>query len=267
MNLNRTALIVTQKCTLKCKMCIGFMPYIKEPKELTVEDSEKILCNYFTMVDNVEYFTLTGGEPLLNKNLNGIILNLLKYKDKIKKEINIVTNGTIPLNQELIDILVKNSDIFRVIISDYGKLSVNIDKVIESLSNNNINYKIHNYHGVNILYDGWVDFNDHSLKHITDEDKKNHANACFFRKGKYYVIDEGELHLCHRSFWRMKNNIIEVDESQYMNLLDDTYDYKINGKNKLSDMNKIISLNACAYCNGATLNSKRYTPAIQLKLC
>lgn len=265
MKLSRTAFIITQKCTLKCKLCIGFIPYIKNPKEVLPEESKVILHNYFSMVDSVDYFTLTGGEPLLNSNFDKIILNLLEYKDRIQKSIDIVTNGTIPLKKEIVDILIKNKDKIRVIISDYGPLSVNIKKVVEVLSNNNINYKIHKYHGINLLYDGWVDFNDHSLKHKNLNEVELQAESCFFRAGKYYVIDEGELHLCHRSFWRMKNGIIKSNDSQYMDLKIKDYNYKIDGTNKLKEMNQIVYLDSCAYCNGATKNVKRYIPAEQLE--
>ena len=68
-NIKRTALNITTYCNLKCKHCLAFIPYYKDPKNMSYEEAKKVLEIYFQVVDSVEHFTVTGGEPLLNVDL------------------------------------------------------------------------------------------------------------------------------------------------------------------------------------------------------
>lgn len=267
MKLKRTTMVITQRCTLKCKLCLAFMPYYENPKDMTLEEVNKILVNYFKLVDEVGTFSITGGEPLMHKDMANIMKMVYKYSDQIKEHIDIVTNGTIPFGDELIKTLYKNKENTRVIISDYGKfLSKNIDIVVKQLEENNITYRIQSYADEDkLLYDGWVDFTDHSLKHKTEQEVLKQANRCIFRRGHYYVINEGELHPCSRSYWRMRINVIKKDEMQYINLLNQTDKELDKNRKCLEHIEKLIALNSCAYCSGVYNGIKRFKPAEQLE--
>ena len=68
-HIERTVLKVTNRCTLKCKLCLAYIPYYKEIYNISLQASKIILGNYFSIVDIVDCFTVTGGEPLLKKDL------------------------------------------------------------------------------------------------------------------------------------------------------------------------------------------------------
>lgn len=266
MNLRRTTLIITQRCTLKCKLCLAFVPYYEKPVDMKLEDALKTIDNYFRLVDRVEIFSITGGEPLMHKNLVDIMNKVYSYRERIDGYIDIVTNGTIMFRKDFLAVLEKSRNKVRVIISDYGtKLSPKIELIVKELKERNIEHRIQNYAGdENWLFDGWVDFRDHSLKHDTPEKLKEQALRCIFRQGHYYVINDGELHPCSRSYWRGRTNVIDKEEGEYIDLLDETKSTLEEKREKLEYIESLVALKSCTYCDGVHDGVKRYKPAEQL---
>lgn len=83
---------VTDRCDLRCSYCmpIGFTDY-EEPKEwLTFFEIEKVVKAFATL--GVENFRITGGEPLLRKNLHELIGSLSVLNGV--KDISLSTNAT-----------------------------------------------------------------------------------------------------------------------------------------------------------------------------
>ena len=68
-----TSLMITEFCTLKCKLCLAYVPYYDKPKMLSFEEAQSVLENYFQIIDTVDKFSITGGEPLINPYINDII--------------------------------------------------------------------------------------------------------------------------------------------------------------------------------------------------
>ena len=93
--LSRTVLNIAGTCNLKCKNCLAFIPYYKEKFLMSTSEAEEIITAYFNIVDTVGTFTITGGEPLLNKDLYKILTIVNGFSAQITKSIDLVTNGTI----------------------------------------------------------------------------------------------------------------------------------------------------------------------------
>lgn len=266
MNIRRTTLVITQRCTLKCKLCLAFMPYYKNPVHTSLAQAERIIDNYFCLVGRVNIFSITGGEPLMNPELVPILKKTLEYRNQIESSLDMVTNGTIMFKEELLELLQANKDFMRVIISDYGKgLSVRIDDIEAELKKRGINYRIQHYdtRSDSWTYDGWVDFSDHSLKHNTEEKLIAQGKRCIFRLGHYWVINDGELHPCSRQYWRMREGILERDPDWYIDLNQEQMVLKAE-QEKLAALESVPYLKSCAYCNGVHAGVKRYRPAEQL---
>lgn len=266
MELKRTTMVITQRCTLKCKLCLAFMPYYENPVDMLFADVEETLKRYFQLVDQVGIFSITGGEPLLHKDIVRIMELVFTYSNQVKETVDLVTNGTIPFSGDLLKVLERNREKARVIVSDYGAdLSKNIGKIVQALEEHKICYRIQNYAGDgDWLFDGWVDFRDHSLKHTTEEELLQQALRCIFRRGHYYVINDGELHPCSRSYWRMRNGIIPRDQKQYIDLLNMKDADVLEMKKRLLEIETLVALNSCAYCNGVYNGVERHKPAEQL---
>ncbi|WP_373265177.1 radical SAM protein [Hungatella hathewayi] len=261
--ISRTVLCVSQKCTLRCKLCLAFIPYYDKPADLSLQETRKIMDMYFKVVDSVDTFTVTGGEPLMNKELAGILKCVCSYKQKIKKNIDFVTNATLDISEDILEVFEKNSDKIRIILSDYGELSPKIESITRELEKRNITYRISKFHGEDLYFDGWIDFRDHSKKINDIKQRDEHGKSCVHRSGRYFVINDGELHSCSRSYWRMKNGIIPKVDGEYVALMDDTVPLK-KKREDLLHMCSQASSTSCAYCVGLKNGVKRHYPAEQL---
>ncbi len=252
-----TSIMITEACTLKCKLCLAYVPYYKEYQTMTTEEAQRVLEQYFSIVDEVEKLSITGGEPLIHPQLNEIISIILGYAERVTKEIILITNGTISFSEKILDVLEENSKV-KVIVNHYGVLSPHAEENYKKLCDRGIR---------SILYTednrySWIDCRDHSLKHKTKEEIEKQAEACAFFQGKKYVIDRGCLYTCTRACYRIQNDLIPYTSDAYIDLLgEETVSEQRDKLRKLLNSKSMIS---CAYCDGLTEKSKKYRAAEQL---
>ncbi len=84
---------VTDRCDLRCVYCMAEdMTFLPRKDLLTLEELER-LCETF-IEKGVRKIRLTGGEPLVRKNIMSLIENLGKHIGKDLEELTITTNGT-----------------------------------------------------------------------------------------------------------------------------------------------------------------------------
>src|SRR5499426_521987 len=90
-------LSVTDRCNLRCRYCMPEQDYVWLPREdvLTYEELAT-LTGYFTDL-GVDRVRLTGGEPLLRRNLPRLIRLLLQ--NRRVTEIALTTNGILLAEQ------------------------------------------------------------------------------------------------------------------------------------------------------------------------
>lgn len=263
-DIKRTALNITTYCNLKCKHCLAFIPYYDKKTSMSIEEAEKILNVYFQVVDSVEHFTVTGGEPLLNKDCAQILEAVYKYDNQISGSVDFVTNGTIEIPDDIIAIFEKHKNKTKVVLSNYGdNLSKKIDVVEENLKHYGIPYRISKFYGDDLYYDGWIDFSNHDLKWSTTDERDQNAQKCVHRVGKYFVINNGELHCCSRSYWRIRQGIIPKIKGEYVPLLDESISIEEKRQDLIEMFNKKSST-SCAYCVGLCNGVPRVKPAQQL---
>ena len=63
----------TTFCTLNCKNCTAYMPYIEKRRHLSIDDLIKDCDTYFKCIDYVGRFRVLGGEPLTYPKLIELI--------------------------------------------------------------------------------------------------------------------------------------------------------------------------------------------------
>ena len=85
---------VTDRCDLRCVYCMAEeMTFLPKAELLTLEELET-LCRRF-MAAGVRKIRLTGGEPLVRRNIMQLINNLgAEVKAGVLDELTITTNGT-----------------------------------------------------------------------------------------------------------------------------------------------------------------------------
>ena len=252
------SIMVTEACSLKCKLCLAFVPYYKQHFHMNLQETKEVLNYLFQIVDQIDKLSITGGEPLLNPDLCAIVEEIFQYSDKISQEIILITNGTIKISDKIIDILKLNRKV-KVIVNNYGELSTYAEENYMKLIQNNINTTLYTEDN---RY-GWIDCRNHELKHMTKEACQNQSSRCAFFQGKKYVINRGVLYTCTRAAYRIQENIIECMEDDFINLLEKNAGLDIM-RAKLEKLLKAETTVSCAYCDGLTEQSVKYKAAEQL---
>lgn len=261
-HIKQCALIISLRCTLKCKLCLVYAPYYKNPQDYELSQISEAVDMYFKIIDSCGTFNIQGGEPLMHKDLPSIVMKVAEYKHKIGK-ILVTTNGTLLPSEELLDSLRANRDCIQINISDYGPgLSKKVIELTDILKQNNINYRIINYHGENLHFGGWLDFTDHTLKHHTEEELIANASECGYREGGNIAIRGSELYFCYRVARRIELGIIKKDSDSCV----DMFGPEVL-EEKRENVRRILNAKytpACAYCIGKRKEAIHNPPAVQL---
>ena len=93
--INYLRISVTDRCDLRCVYCMKEkMTFLPKKEILSLEEIERMCDNFIDL--GVTKIRLTGGEPLIRKDLIKLIHNLnLKKNDTTLNEITLTTNGTL----------------------------------------------------------------------------------------------------------------------------------------------------------------------------
>lgn len=134
----------TTFCTLNCKNCTAYMPYLKNRRHISIDELIKGCDFYFKCVDYVGRFRVLGGEPLVYPDLIKLITYLGdNYRNRMG-ELCIVTNGTVKITDELLKILKKYT--VTLFISNYSESGHHLtthshyEELLNLLENEKISY-------------------------------------------------------------------------------------------------------------------------------
>ena len=96
--INYLRISVTDRCDLRCVYCMNEkMTFLPKDQVLTFEEIERLCDNFIEL--GVRKIRLTGGEPLVRKNIIKLINKLnLKLDNTNLKEITLTTNGSLLSN-------------------------------------------------------------------------------------------------------------------------------------------------------------------------
>lgn len=128
------SVLLTQKCTLRCKYCSDLIPHYTDPIHFSGREVIYWLKKYLSVVDHVHFLLLCGGETLLYPELERILIHCLREKKILK--IGIVTNGTIMPSDRLCSLLANKK--VRVRISDYKCVKEKREKTIQYLKDHRV---------------------------------------------------------------------------------------------------------------------------------
>lgn len=258
----RLAVIVTLKCTLKCKLCCNCVPMYKETPIVDKYDIMSDIDKAFELYDRIEWFQFVGGELFLHPDLAELVEKAFEHKDQFDRMI-FMTNGTLLPNEATLEIFKKYKDYIEIQISDYGKLSRKLEDLVKMLKENNICYVVKSFHGDMQHYGGWVDAGDFSEKQETSEEIAEKFHSCWqIGMGNLHLY-KGKIHNCIRSLFALDLNKVDIPDKEYIDLCNEKY--SLEEKREIAiGFNKNV-LTACKYCNGFnTKNSKRYPAAEQM---
>lgn len=89
--INYLRISVTQRCNFRCLYCMPKIPFNHQPKENLLSFEELFLFVKVAIDEGVEKIRITGGEPLLRKDLSVFIKMINDYKKDL--DLAITTNG------------------------------------------------------------------------------------------------------------------------------------------------------------------------------
>ena len=207
--INYLRISVTDRCDLRCVYCMKEkMTFLPKSEILTLEEIERLCDNFIVM--GVKKIRLTGGEPLVRKDIIKLIKNLnLKKKNTNLNEITLTTNGTL-LEKYAKDL--KENGINRINVSidtidpkKYNEITKfgNLEKVIFGIKEaikNDIKIKINTV--------AIKDFNENELVELINWADKLKIDITFIEVMPMEETDTGR----HLQFVSLKKIYKKLDE-------------------------------------------------------
>lgn len=210
-----TCIIVTTVCTLNCKYCLNFTPFLQNPAPVSLEKLKEEADIYFKTVDRVGFFQISGGEPLSYKQLGDYIEWLAEtYGSKIG-QILLATNGTLVPDEKLTKILKKYNVI--LLLDNYTKAVPRTkktrDNLIKHLKNNQIDFR--NYEKEQEFFKFFPASEDYSK--WSDEKLAGRADKCWGLQ-PCRNLRNGRVYYCNFSSFAVTAGIIQDNPANYYDL-------------------------------------------------
>ena len=251
LKVNSLDLVLTEKCSLKCKDCSNLMQYYAKPIDEDYSQLTYSLDKFMDTVDYVQEIRFIGGEPLMYKRIDEVIKKTLAYKNFGR--IVVYTNGTITPKPHKLEAFKNDKILFRI--SNYGSISRNVKQLEKALEENKI-------HFISERMTKWQDAAKiKKFDRPINVTKQIFGNCCV---NECFTLLHGKLYLC--PFAAHAENLHAIPKSS-----EDTIDFlkpqdKIELKNKIRKLYfETEYLEACKSCNGRDFNVASVEAAIQTK--
>lgn len=223
-------------CTLKCKYCTQWIPYIKDPKLYSFESIKRNMEKLLKNVDYIHRVALIGGEPFVNREFDKIAKWIIS-QDKIG-QVLVITNSTIVPPAKWFKTL-RNPKV--LIWANHYDNSPQYEQIISLCRKYGVRYSMQHaeqWYDLGILESG--------AKHAYTENELKHVlSNCWLRNCATLIGDS--FYRCPRT-WVLENNGIEEpgkDEKICIkNLLSKWDTFK-----KLYRFYSLDYINACRWCN------------------
>lgn len=238
-------LIITEKCSLRCRDCSNLMQYYELPKDISYDELKAGFDGLMKHVDEIYEVRVIGGEPFMNKNIYDIVEMVARHP-RVGKVV-VYSNAMVSLNKEKRSVLAHEKVVLSL--TDYGALAKNTHRVTDELREIGGVFRLH-------TPENWTDSGViQDFNRTVDGLKKIFAECC----GKNLITQSaGRLYRCPfaanadrlRAVPFDKRNFVEIDA----------------GKLEIKRYTREIDyLPACNYCKGRSFGAEEIVPAIQSK--
>ena len=243
---------ITDACTLKCKHCTEWNPYMSSNKVFDPGQVIQELKNLTAFVDYIFGISLIGGESLVNTRIDEILEYCIN-NNKIGY-IVITTNGTLMPNKKTLEKL--KSKKVKTILSRYDESkNENYLKLLDFLIDNNCNY---------FIYDCSQRFVDlgmpRGLQRETAQETYDKYIGCWLRHCCH--LAEGRLYRCGRTYAGIKMGLFAEDDVRDEMIDINSIHSRKQCRVKLREFYSLPYLKTCTACNSQN-ERKIYKAAIQ----
>lgn len=247
-------IIITERCSLKCRDCSNLMQYYKKPSDCNIEELLRSIDLFCTIVDEINEFRIIGGEPLMNKEWP-LIIRKLTEEPKIKK-ILIYTNGTILPGRDQVEYLKKKKIIFYI--TDYGVYSRKVDDLVRLLRHNDIGYYVQK--AISWTDCAKIKRHDRSVKELKDI-----FRSCCSKN--LITLSGSRLYRCPFAANAARLLAVPDYKDDYVDIFQELHGAadisKVKNKVRALLLDKDL-LRVCDYCNGRPYGAPEIRPAIQV---
>lgn len=252
--------ICTTLCTLNCQYCLTFTPYDKNKRHANIEDLKKDVDLFFSCIDRIGLFHVSGGEPLLYPHFNELMTYIGEsYRNQIE-EFGMVTNVTIVPTDELCDTFKKYN--VMVLVDDYTqsipRLRKSLDEAVEKLKSYSVSVKV-------IVATDFIELfpPKQTMLDASDDVMRKKWHDC---NQIFAELKNGKLYNCNWAEFAMQAGLFEETIDDYYDLREfDNSKKKELVEYRLRYCNKGY-IDFCRYCNGnQNINVHKSKAAIQAK--
>jgi len=247
-------IIITERCSLKCRDCSNLTQYYKSPKDCDIKEVIESIDAFCNIIDEVNEFRVIGGEPLMNKEFH-LIVKRLTDEPKVKRVV-IYTNGTIVPREEQIEYLKHKKVLF--IITNYGPLSKNLKALTQILQRNKITFYTEKAQR-------WTDCAKIGRHYRSLEGQKEIFKNCCAKNT--FTISDGKLYRCPFVANAARLYAVPDYKDDYVSFLQELREginiSEIKKKIRVFLLEKEF-LKTCDFCNGRSFGDPYIIPAIQI---
>lgn len=246
-------------CNLNCRNCLNFNPFAKQFYVREWEDLVKDVDLFFSCVDRIMLFHISGGEPLIYKHTADLVTYIDKYYGDRIDTLRMVTNGTIVPRDEMLQKLAKCR--LEITVDDYREavpqFADRFDQLTRKLDEYHIKYYINKA-------DSWIDLaperTDYS--HWPEEQLEKHRESC---SQSWQELRDGKLYSCNYAAYA---TVAGIAGEQDLEEVYDLTEFTVEKKKELVEFRLGYTTkgytNFCKKCRGFTpKNSEKMEPAAQ----
>lgn len=235
--LPRLELVLTTRCSLRCKECSNLIPYFPEKRDYDEHQIMDDLQTLLETVGSIYRLILMGGEVFLHRSFAGI-LRKIKSEKRIEL-IHVITNGTILPGRKLLQELAHKKVVVSVSLVP-AHISDTRPGTINALRQSNVNL-------IRFESKDWTRLGIPGIEESENDDRpENKFSRCCRRV--CHTLFEGKYYICPRSYAMEKMGQIEKNEMEFV---------MIRGRKDIETIRAELavlkgrrSLLACALCNG-----------------
>ena len=246
-------IVITERCSLRCRDCANLMQYYRKPKNYALEDILNSVEALAASVDQINEVRVIGGEPLMNSAFASVVRRLID-EPKFNRVI-IYTNGTICPSEERLRQIRHPKVLF--FITHYGALSKNIERLTAQLE------KFEIQHYVQVAR-GWSKCGTLN-RHHRDENERNRVFADCCAKHLITLMN-GRLYCCPFSANAETLGAIPRNPQDSVRILfpsGQDADASAVKREIIQFISRRTPLHACDICRGRPYGAPEIEPAVQ----
>lgn len=238
-------LIITERCSLKCRDCSNLMQYYSSPRNLSFEEIVRDFDRLMAGVDHVFEIRLIGGEPFMNKDIYRVLEHIITTPNISR--VVIYTNAMVPINLKYAALLQDKRIVFSI--TNYGELANRTPEVISQIEDLGVTFR--QSPPVN-----WTDSGTILSKKISAASAQDLFEKCCGKN--LLTLSDGKLYRCPFAANGERLGAFSSEDVSGVSL--SARKFEID--KYVSDRQHIA---ACKYCKGRSFDSPEIIPAVQVK--